>query len=90
MTIRNCFCMREVANVHVVVALGEESRRFRGILKLNDTAAFLYQLFSQGCEPDIAASRLVEAYHVTSDQADQAVATFVDDLKRYGLLNDVA
>lgn len=88
--IRKCFCMREVGDIHVVVALGEENRRFRGILKLNTTAAFLYRLFDQECEPAEAARRLAEAYGIDSGTADAATADFVAKLERYGLFAHVA
>ena len=90
MTVKKDFYLREVAGIHVVVALGAENRRFRGILRLNDSAAFLFGLFSQGCEPREAARALMARYGVDQSDADAAAASFVADLERYGLFEHVA
>lgn len=90
MIIKKDYYMREVAGVHVVVALGAENRRFRGILKLNDSASFLYGLFSRGCTPEDAAEKLMERYAIDRASADAAAASFVADLERFGLFEHVA
>ena len=90
MIIKKDYYLREVAGIHVVVALGAENRRFGGILKLNATAAFLFGVFEKGCQPEDAARMLIKRYGIGQSEAEEAVASFVADLKRFDLLDDVA
>ena len=60
MKIKDGFILRSVAGTNLVVAVGERSRDFNRMMKLNDTAAFLWrQLERESTEAQLAA----HSYH---------------------------
>ena len=50
MKIKNGFVVREIAGECVVVALGEASKIFNGIIKLNDTGRIIWNMLAEGSE----------------------------------------
>ncbi len=46
MQIKRGFILREVGEEHIVVPVGEASKNFHGMVKLNDVGAFLWQFFT--------------------------------------------
>ena len=44
MTLKKGFMLRSIAGTHVVIPLGERVVDFNGILTLNETGAFLWEL----------------------------------------------
>lgn len=41
---KNDFIIRKVAEQYVIVAIGEESKRFNGMIKVNTSGAFIWDL----------------------------------------------
>lgn len=60
MRIKDGFVLREVAGQAVVVATGEASEDFHGIVKLNLTGATVWRALDEGLGVSGAAARLVE------------------------------
>lgn len=86
MKIKDGFMLRKVGGQYVVVALGEASRSFNGIIRLNESGKFLWeQLSSDKTEEQLCAALLGE-YDVTPEQAHSDVAAFTDKLKKAALL----
>ncbi len=86
MKIKDGFIMRELADQTVVVATGEASRSFNGIIKLNSTGRFLWKLLeSETTEIDLVAA-IRDAYDVDAETAQRDVARFVQSLRDEDLL----
>lgn len=86
MKIKDGFMLRKVGGQYVVVALGEASRSFNGIIRLNDTGRLLWeQLSTEKTERQLCEALLAE-YDVTPQQAQADVAEFVQTLKKAALL----
>ncbi len=67
-------------NEYVVVAIGERTKEFRGIIRLNDTGAFLWeQLQTHQTEQQLQAA-LMEKYGITETVAQDSVDAFVKKL----------
>ena len=47
MKIKKGFLMREVAGENVVIAVGEAAKSFKGMIRLNPSGAFLWQLLEK-------------------------------------------
>jgi len=86
MKIKNGFVVRTIAGESVVVALGEASKNFNGIIKLNDTGRFLWDKLSE----DTNVAELVEAilseYEVDRETAEADIERFVSTLGGAGIL----
>lgn len=83
------FMRRKLGTQEVVVAVGEASRQFSGIIRLNETGAFLWDLLASG---DRMEAELVEAllaeYDVSRELATADVAKFVATIRAEGMLDD--
>lgn len=85
MKIKNGFMLRKVGKQHVVVALGKASRSFNGIIKLNDTGAFLWGQLTSDKTQDELVSALLNEYDVAPEKAAEDVAGFVKTLEKAAL-----
>lgn len=86
MKIREGFVVRRVMGQAMAIALGEASRTFNGMVKLNDTAADLWTWLSEDTTEDALVARLQEAYEVDEATAKESVHEFVENLRKEGLL----
>lgn len=86
MKIKDGFILRKVGGQNVVVALGQASRSFNGIIRLNETGRFLWEQLSDEKTQEQLCSALLSEYDVTEGQARQDVSEFIDTLEKAALL----
>lgn len=86
MKIKDGFILRKVGGQNVVVALGQASRSFNGIIRLNETGRFLWEQLSDEKTKEQLCSALLSEYDVTEGQARQDVSEFIDTLEKAALL----
>lgn len=78
MKIRFGFMLRNVGGENVVVAVGEASDHFHGMIRLNDTAAFLWKKMEEGIDTrDGLVSVLTAQYDVDAERAGKGVDSFL-------------
>lgn len=88
MRIKNGFVLREVAGQAMVIATGEASKDFHGMIKLNDTGKEIWLGLQEGlCEAEIA-HKIQEKYEVDETKAREDVKAFVDKMKEAGFLTN--
>ena len=87
MKIKEGFVAKEIAGQYVVVALGEASKVFNGIIKLNDSGRFIWELIAEGKEKDTIIDALLEEYEgVDRETAEKDFDNFVNTLKGANIL----
>ena len=86
MRINSGFILRKVGADHVVVAVGEASKTFHGMIKLNDSAAYIWKQIEAGLEPDEIVADLTTNYTVDKDTAQKYINDLVDMMKQNGIL----
>ncbi len=86
MKIKNGFMLRKVADQNVVVAIGEASRILNGLMKLNDTGVFLWNLLLEGSDKENLIEKLQEEYDVVQETAEKDVTEFLKILENVGCL----
>ena len=87
MKIKNGFVTKEIAGQYVVVALGQASKIFNGIIKLNDSGKFIWDMLEKGAEKQEIVDALLGEY----DGVDEATASadverFINELKGANIL----
>ena len=88
MKIKSGFILRSIAGSNVVVAVGQRTLDFNGMITLNDTAAFIWkQLEQETGEEEIVAAVLKE-YEVDEAHARDSVAHFLKTLREVGCLDE--
>lgn len=89
MKLKYRFVVREISDQYIAVAVGKDNARFNGMVKLNETGAFLMELLNQG---DTTERELLQAvinkYDVAEDRARENLSAFLKTLRDGGLLTE--
>lgn len=85
MKIKEGFLVRSVAGSYVVVAMGEKTVDFNGIMTLNETGYFLWELFEKGCDKEDAVKALLAEYDVSEELATADTERFMKQLEEASL-----
>lgn len=89
MRIKKDFTIQKVGNSWIAVAVGETSKNFHGMVRLNETGAFLWKKLA---ECDITEDELVDAmlaeYEVDRETAARDAHTLVEQFRKYGILDE--
>ncbi len=88
MNIRQGFVLREVMGSTVAVAIGEASRTFHGMIRLNSTATQLWKWLENGATQSTLVEQLCAEYDVDVDTAAQHVDAFLSTLRTEGVLEE--
>ena len=81
MKVKENFMLRKVADSYVVVPVGRQTLDFNGIINLNETGAFLFELLQKGASRDELVEKLLGEYEVESDRAQADVDKFIQSVK---------
>ena len=80
------FLLRDVAGTLVLVPVGAAVSAFPGMITLNDTAAYLWELLEQEQTVASLAAGLMERYEVDTEKATADVEAFLEKLKPTGAI----
>ena len=81
------FVVREIAGQYVVVALGAASKIFNGIIKLNESAKFIWDMLVKGAEKEEIVDALLGEYEGVDRAVVEAdVDRFINELKGANIL----
>lgn len=86
MKIKKGFVAKEIAGQYVVVALGAASKIFNGIIKLNDSGKFIWDMLEKGAETEDIVNALLGEYDVDRETAQRDVEKFIGELKGANIL----
>ena len=88
MKIKDGFVVRDLAGQSIVVALGEASKTFNGMIKLNDTGRLIWDMLADGKTKDEIVDRFVAEYDVERSVADKDVTVFIETLQGADILEE--
>lgn len=86
MKIKEGFMLRKVGEQNVVVAVGEASRSFNGIIRLNDSGRYLWEKLSQDVTEEQLISDMLTDYEIDEATAKADISRFIDSLKKADIL----
>ncbi|MBR2870604.1 MAG: PqqD family protein [Clostridia bacterium] len=86
MKIKEGFILREVSGSFIVVAVGEGTKTFNGMIQLNETGAFLWKLLESGATEEQMAEQMMKEYAVEKQVALCDVKEFIGSLKEANLI----
>ena len=90
MRLNKGFALRQVAQIWVVLPLGEKTVDFSGMLTLNDSGAMLWKVLENGGDQDALVAALTAEYEVSEAQARTDVEEFLAKLIRAGCIDQEA
>ena len=85
MKIKSTYQLREVAGEYMVVSTSADNNSFNGVIMLNGTGAFLWQLLEKGAERDELIAEILKEYEVDESTASIGVDDFISDIEKAGL-----
>ena len=88
MRIKEGYMLRETGDSRMVVACEPNAGGFRGMIRLNQSAAMLYRMLERGATEDQLTDALLRTYRVDEPRARADVVAFLDLLADTGLLTD--
>jgi hypothetical protein len=80
MKIKKGFMLRKVAGENVVVAIAEASKSLNGMIKLNDTGAFVWNLIKDGATKEDIVEKICNEYEISNEQAKADLDAFLEVL----------
>lgn len=86
MKLKEGFVLRKILGDAIVIAEGEMSKSFYGMIKLNDTAADIWEWFAGGKSEEEAAVLLAEKYEISVDEASGDVRAVAEKLIAAGIM----
>lgn len=87
MKIKKGFLLRTVGDQNIVFAAGKAAKEFNGIIRLNETGRFLWELLQSECDKEKLAEALTREYEVGEADAARDVSAFLAELNGAGLLD---
>lgn len=88
MKIKNGFVLREVAGKAVVIAVGEASKTFHGMINLNGTGKDIWQGVGVGKSVEEIATKLTEDYEVDFERAKEDTEKLIGKMWEAGILEE--
>ena len=86
MKIKEGYVIRKVMGNNVVIATGEASRNFHGMIKLNDTAREIWEYIENGLNEDEICALMTEKYEVDAEMLKEDVRKTLDVLEKQGII----
>ena len=80
------YLLQEISGNWVVVATGEESSRFNGMIRMNETGAFLFQQLESEKTEDELVKALLNRYELSEEEACAGVKEFLEFMGQTELL----
>lgn len=88
--IKKGYMLREVSEEYVVVPVGAAAKEFVGMIRLNSTAAFLWELIADGATEESLLEALCEEFEgeegFTEELGKRDVTAFLQTLKEHNLV----
>lgn len=88
MKIRNGFLLREVGGEPVVVTVGEAEGRFRGMISLNATGAFIWKCLEEDTSREEILQKMLDAYRVDQETAAGDLQRILSILRDHRILEE--
>lgn len=88
MKIKTGFKLMRVGIQKIVVAVEQRAEEFNGMIRLNETGCFLWELLEKGAQRGELAEALVAEYGITPESATADVDVFFDTLLTNGILEE--
>lgn len=86
MKLKQGFVLSKAGEDYVAVATGEAGKTFHGLVRNNQTAAFLMEQLKNECSEDDLVQALLDNYEVDEETAKRDVEQFVRIIGEAGML----
>ena len=88
MRIKEGFVLRRVADLNVVLPLGQATLNFNGMVQLNESGTLLWHQMEKGTTREELAELLTKEYNVSKEEALTDVNAFLNVLDPVGCIEE--
>lgn len=88
MRIKKNFVLHKLVDGYVCVPVGETMVDFNGLVNINETGAFLWELLQKGATEDELLKKMTSEYDVDTCSAQKGIKAFLEKLKDADLLEE--
>lgn len=86
MRIKQGFVLREIAGQAMVIATGEASKGFHGMVKLNGTGKEIWQGLMDGLTEEEIVNKMAEKYQIDVVKAAKDTKELLEEMEKAGFL----
>ena len=86
MKLNGKFILKNIGGTYYAVPLGEASKEIRGMIKLNETAAFIWKKLENEATEEEIISGLISEFNVNAADAEADFSAFINSLKEAKIL----
>lgn len=86
MKIKEGFVLREVAGQFMAVATGEASKTFHGMVKLNRSAADIWQGVAKGLTKEEIINEMLDKYDASKEVIEKDVDAIINQMLNAGFI----
>ena len=87
MKIKDGFVLEEVGGGYLAVAVGERAKEFCGLVRMNGTGAFLWNLLAEGeMTREELIDKVLSEYEVDRARVEEDVVAFENKLRENGII----
>jgi len=87
MKLKYNFVIREIDDTPIAVAVGDDSKYFNGVVKLNFSGRVIFEMINgNDVTMDDIVSNLIDKFDVDKDTAEKSAALFLDELRKSDLV----
>lgn len=88
MRLKEGFILHSVGEEHMAVATGEAAKGFNGIIRNNETAAYIFELLQTETTEEAIVDAMCERYDADRSVIAKDVAKIVGQIREAGLLHE--
>lgn len=88
MKIKDGFVLRDVANQTMVIAVGEASKSFKGMIKMNHTSKEIWNYIKEGLDVDQMVLKMNKMYDVDKEILKKDILHIIEILKTHHIIED--
>lgn len=82
----NQFIKRKIGTQYVIVAVGEATKRFNGMISVNGTGSFIWDQLERNITMSELVAAITEAYEIDAETAERHATDFISTLKGVGAI----
>ena len=89
MKLKYKFVVREIDGTYVAVAVGKDNAKFNGMIKLNTSGVFIFNLLkNREISFEEIVNELVKKYDVSEEIAQSTVKVFIEAFRKNDLIEE--
>jgi len=86
MRLKEGFILHSVGDEHMAVATGEAAKGFNGIVRNNETAAYIFELLQEETTEDAIVAAMCERYEAEEERIRADVQKLIGKMREAGFL----